>query len=283
MESAEQLSEKINSELAAGRIELPALPEIALRVSKAVNDENKNLRDLAILIQADQSITARVIQISNSPLYRNAQKVTDCFSAISKLGMKTTRDLVICLVMHNMFSTTQTTIRKKLECLWLESSHVASISSVLARKIPTLNVDTALLAGLVHNIGAIPVLHYIGGFTDIAANSKLIEVILKNVAASLGSKILLKWGFDDELLKIPENADSFQHINTNNVDYLDVVIVAKLHSLFGTQQSQQLPKLVNIPAFNKLGLSQEGAEASMLVLQQAKDDIVVVRKMLALV
>jgi HD-like signal output (HDOD) protein len=273
VKGVEQLTQKINKEFEAGRIILPTLPEIALKVRKAVNDEDKSIRDLATLIQTDPSITARIIQISNSPLYKTATTANDCYSAISKLGMKTTRDIVTCLVLHNMFSTTNVVVRHRLEKIWKESSYVAAISSVLTREIKSLSVDMALLAGLVLNIGKLPILNYIEEFPELVQDEAQIDIILESMHQSIGKKILQKWGFDDSIQNIPEQANDFMRDNTGDVDYIDVVIVAKIHSLFGSAKAINLPVLSDMPAFKKLALSNEGVEASMKVLQEAKQDI----------
>jgi len=276
----EQLTQKINSEFESGRISLPTLPEIAIKVRKAVNNEDKSIRDLATLIQADPSITARIIQISNSPLYKTATIADDCYSAISKLGMKTTRDIVTCLVLHNLFSTSNPGIHNKLKKVWKESSYVAAISSVLARKIPALQVDTALLAGLVHNIGKLPILNYVEEFPELLEDDAQLDSIVESMHQPIGTKILQKWGFNEAIQKIPEQTGNFMHDSNAAVDYVDIVIVAKIHSLFGSVTASNLPVLSDIPAFKKLALSDEGVEASMTVLQEAQSDIQLVLRSL---
>ncbi len=281
LNGVEQLTQRINDEFEMGRISLPSLPEIALKVRKAVNDEDKSLRDLASLIQTDASITARIIQISNSPLYKTSTLASDCYTAVSKLGMKTTRDIVTCLVLHNMFSTTYTVVRKRLENIWKESSYVAAISSVLARNIPSLEVDTALLAGLVHNIGKLPILKYIEEFPELLEHEKQFDNLLESMHQAIGVKILQKWGFDNEIQKIPMQVTDYMQESVNAVSYSDVVIVAKIHSMFGSSQAATLPVLADVPSFKKLALSDGGAEASMKVLQEAKQDIQIVLRSLA--
>ncbi len=280
LNGVEQLTQRINDEFETGRISLPSLPEIALKVRKAVNDEDKSLRDLASLIQTDASITGRIIQISNSPLYKTATVASDCYSAISKLGMKTTRDIVTCLVLHNMFSTSYPVVRKRLEKIWKESSYVAAISSVLVRNIPSLEVDTALLAGLVHNIGKLPILKYIEEFPELLEHEKQFDSLLESMHQEIGVKILQKWGFDDDIQKIPEQVTNYMQDGDDAVSYRDVVIVAKIHSMFGSSQAAKLPALADVPSFKKLALSDDGAEASMKVLQEAKQDIQIVLRSL---
>ena len=71
MDSCQALISKIKSEHEAGRLVLPSLPEIVVRVRQAVNNNDVNLGDVVKLIQLDPSLTARLVQIANSPLYRS--------------------------------------------------------------------------------------------------------------------------------------------------------------------------------------------------------------------
>lgn len=63
-------------------------------------------------------------------------------------------------------------------------------------------------------------------------------------------------------------------------DYVDVVIVAQLHSYFGKERSADLPNLVTTPAFLKLGLSKMGSDASLEVLFEAERSIQKIMTML---
>jgi len=52
-----------------------------------------------------------------------------------------------------------------------------------------------------------------------------------------------------------------------------VVIVAHIHSYFGSDNSADLPSLLSTPAFQKLGLSKLGPDASLEVLFEAEQEI----------
>ena len=105
MDSCQALISKIKEEHKSGRLILPSLPEIVVRVRQAVNDDDVNLGNVVKLIQLDPSLTARLVQIANSPLYRSRQPVENCLMAVNRLGLKTTRDLVTCLVLNNIFNS----------------------------------------------------------------------------------------------------------------------------------------------------------------------------------
>lgn len=273
MDSCQALISKINSEYKAGRLVLPSLPEIVVRVRQAVNNDDVNLGDIVKLIQLDPSLTARLAQIANSPFYRTRQPVDNCLQAVNRLGLKTTRDLVTCLVLNNMFNAENKLLHSKVQKLWQHSCHVAAIASTIAKITPNLHEDTALLAGLLHDIGVLPILHYAAEFPEVIESEEKLNFVIQELRASLGKKILEEWNFDSALADVSAEAENWLREGEAVADYVDVVIVAQLHSYFGKENSANLPPLLSTPAFLKLGLSKLGPDASLEVLFEAEQDI----------
>jgi putative nucleotidyltransferase with HDIG domain len=273
MDSTQALIEKIQNEHKAGRLVLPSLPEIIVRVRQAVNNDDENLGNVVKMIQVDPSLTARLVQIANSPLYRSRQPVENCLMAVNRLGLATTRDLVTCLVLNNVFNTENTKLRKRVQNLWQHSCHVAAIASTIAKVTPNLHEDTAMLAGLLHDIGVLPVLHYAAEFPDILESEEQLDIVIQQLRASLGLQILKEWNFDPALGIVSEEAENWMRDTNEAADYADIVIVAQIHSFFGKEKKSDLPPLLSTPAFLKLGLSKMGADASLEVLFEAEQEI----------
>ena len=273
MDSCQALISKIKSEHETGRLVLPSLPEIIVRVRQAVNNDDVSLGDVVKMIQLDPSLTARLVQIANSPLYRSPQPVENCLMAVNRLGLKTTRDLVTCLVLNNVFNVENKLLRSKVQKLWQHSCHVAAVASTIAKITPNLHEDTALLAGLLHDIGVLPILHYAAEFPDVIESEEKLNYVIQELRASLGRKILEEWNFDSALSDASAEAENWLREGKAVADYVDVVIVAQIHSYFGKENSANLPPLLSTPAFLKLGLSKLGPDASLEVLFEAEQDI----------
>lgn len=273
MDSCQALISKINTEHDAGRLILPSLPEIVVRVRQAVNDDDVNLGDIIKMIQVDPSLTARLVQIANSPLYRSPQPVENCLMAVNRLGLSTTRDLVTCLVLNNVFNAENKLLRSKVQRLWHHSCHVAAIASTIAKITPNVHADTALLAGLLHDISVLPVLHYAAEFPDVLESEEKLNTVIQELRGSLGKQILEEWNFDSALSEVSSEAENWMRDNDAPADYVDIVIVAQIHSFFGTSESAKLPPLLTTPAFHKLGLSKLGPDASLEVLFEAEQEI----------
>lgn len=90
----EDIKIQLLDELNSGKLVLPGLSDIALRVRKIISSDDADVASVAKVIQSDIPLTARLIQVANSPLYRGVVKVDTCHNAISRLGLDVTRDLV---------------------------------------------------------------------------------------------------------------------------------------------------------------------------------------------
>ena len=62
--------------------------------------------------------------------------------------------------MQQMFLTTSKLLDQRFNAAWKESVTVAGIAQVIGYSHPDLRAEQATLAGLLHNIGALPILTY---------------------------------------------------------------------------------------------------------------------------
>lgn len=278
--AADSLIEHIQQELGAGRLVLPSLPAVIYKIRDAVNDERNGPYQLAKLIQLDPGLAARLIQIANSPIYRPRVAIDSVQLAISHLGLSVTRDLVTCLVLHNVFHIGQPALKQEIEKLWRHSCHVAAISYVIARINPGFQPDKAMLSGLLHDIGELPVLYYAADYPELIEQTELLQELRQRLRGELGRELLQRWHFAEDMVQVPENAEQWQRDAGNSPDYSDLVIVAQRHSYFGSVQDGALPGLLELPAFNKLAISRMGPEASLELLHEARHEIESIRQFL---
>ncbi len=263
------------------QIMLPDLPEVAIRIRQAIRNENVNLHEVSKLIQMDPAITSRLVQIANSPLYRGNSPIEDCRSVISRLGLKTTQSIVSCLVMQNVFACADQQIRQQVRKIWLHSCRVAAFSYVLARVTPGVNEDKAMLAGLIHDIGVLPILYYAAQHPQLLNQPKLLQAIIDKMRGLLGKAILKKWKFEEALTSIPEDAENWLRQHEGSFDYSDIVILAQRHSFFGEAASaKDLPALAEIPAFQRHALFQLGPDASLEIIDEAAEEIAAIMRLL---
>jgi HD-like signal output (HDOD) protein len=265
------LIQRIIADAKSGRLQLPSLPDLAFKVRTAVNDPRRSIADIARLIQFDPALAARLIQIANSPLYRGIKKFDNCHSAITRMGIPSARNLVVSFTLRNVFQAGAPALRERLQRIWQHSCRVAAISSVLARLTPGLDPDRALLAGLVHDIGILPLLHYLE-MLQMPLEPARLDSMIGRLRGALGTFVLKTWQFEDDIAGIPTQAEAWDRSSAEAIDYVDIVQVAHVHSQFG-HGGYSGPPLTELKAFQKLSISKLGPGFSIELLTQSQQEI----------
>ena len=145
----------IARDAAGGELSFPTHAQLALKIRAALDDPNCSTEQAARLIQADPLLSARVVGMANSVLYnRSGREVVDVKTAVNRLGFGTLRTLAMALVTRQMAgAATAPDQRIAAQKLWERTAHVAALARILAQRVTGQNPETALFAGLVHDIG----------------------------------------------------------------------------------------------------------------------------------
>lgn len=268
-----QLMYKLYQEYMDGELKLASLPELAIRVRKAVRNPRSSAHDIATIIQSDPSITGQLIKIANSPLYRTTEAIKDCQTAIARIGIENTRDIVTTLTIKQLFKPKTRIVAKQMSALWKHSTQVAAISAVIAEMMPTMNPDRALLAGLIHDIGVQAILSYVEDYPDLIADKKILTETIEHLRGQMGALVLRHWSMPSDLVTVALEAENWQRDSDHGPDMCDLVQVAQLFSFLGTEESTQLPAVTAIPAFSKLPLARQGPDKALEILHEAKGHI----------
>lgn len=250
---AAKIQDELTSAVDNDELELPTLPEVALRIRDAAEDPNVSANSLAKVISEDPGLAGRMVRVANSPMYRAAQTIEDLNMAISRMGVEFAANLATGIAMQQMFQATSDIIDRKLRQVWTHASNVAGISAVLAKSFTRLRPDQASLAGLTHVIGVLPILHWAEDNPNLLSDSMTLDRVIDSIHPGLGTMILKSWGFPDEVAIVPSAYTDFER-EVPAADYADVVMVANLQTLVGTQHPYTQMDWSGIVAFRNLGL-----------------------------
>ena len=262
------------------KLALPTIPDVSIKIRRAINDDKANNNKISRVVQMDPTITARLIKISNSPLYRGRRKIESCPEALTRLGLKAAQDIITAFAMKSVFKAKSSTIRRKMTELWAHSSYVAAISAVFAHKTPGFDPDKAMLAGLIHDIGVVPILAYADKHPNIISQPKDLAATVKQLRIEIGVQIVRKWDFSTDFENVIINAENWYRDEQPAPDYSDIVMIAQLHSYIGKIDIKKMPKLDALPAYKKLVSGDLDADTSISILDLAKDEIEQIQQML---
>ncbi|MDI1230255.1 MAG: HDOD domain-containing protein [Methylobacter sp.] len=255
------------------KLSLPSLPNVALKLKKAM-ERDLGINEAVKIIGMDASIVAKLIQLTNSPIYLPISPITSCHMAVTRLGLDQTRKLVMGISLKQLFRCQNPQLMAKMQALWKSSLYISSLSFILAQEDGTVNPEDALLAGLVCNIGTIPILHFAEQYPDEYPNLDVLDSAIPFLNPPVGSLVLHTLGFAPELACIPKHAeDWFYESENDQLSLVDIVILAKLHSYFGTNRAKEIPYLNSIPAYAKLKNNKLTPDFSLDVLHKAQHRI----------
>ena len=146
--------ELIVGQASRGELIFPTNVAASLKLQRALDDPDCHLEAVAELVLAEPLIAARLVAIGNSVAYtRFGGKVNNVRSAVNLLGFQTLRPLVAAIVVRQFGGTSaDASIHGKAELLWQHSASVAALAKVIARRLTEVDPETALFAGIVHEI-----------------------------------------------------------------------------------------------------------------------------------
>jgi HD-like signal output (HDOD) protein len=261
---------------------LPSLPEVAIRIRELVDREDVSANQVSKVVQSDSGISAKLVKAANSALYAGAAPVDSLSQALVRLGMKTTSELVLCFAVRELFQTQSRVLKERMQALWRHSAQVAALSYVLAQKLPGFDPERALLMGLVHDIGVVAILNYLDKYPEVADDAQRIEQIVRRLRGEISGLILRKWNFPEDFVITALEAEDWNRDPDSVSDYCDLVIIAQIHGFIGTPAMLTVPPLNQLPAFKKLALGHLTPRMGLELLDQAKEKIDEVVRMLAL-
>lgn len=232
-------------------LELPAMPEVAVKLRKMLRDPDVSSAEVARVIQLDPAVAGRVVQVVNSPLYRAATPITSVRDAIVRLGLKVSSDLAMAVSLHGAFKANSASIRGAMNTAWEESIDVSALSYILAKKLKGIDPEQALFAGLVHRIGVVPILNFVDRKGFKGSETELAHTLDK-LASMVSILVLDNWELGGELGAVTEHHADWHRDDIEQADIADVVMMARLLYLHEKSKHSGLPDPAELPVAARL-------------------------------
>ena len=280
-DETDEMLQAFKRDLDARKFRLTSLPEVAQSIRNLLNNDNAGARQIGDLINRDQAIAAKVVRAANSPIYFGAAKCDSVQSAVVRLGLNTTRQLVISFTLRDLFQAPTPLLKKLMAEAWQHSSDVAAISMVLAQHTKLFNPEEAMLAGLVSNIGVLSVLNYAQNYPQLLNDEKLLLAWIEKLKGEVGALVLEHWQFPEEIVEAARGCEDWMRCPTTSVDLCDLILVATLHSYIGKRKQPTPPRMDQVPAYQKMALGKLTPEMTLQILVEAREQIEQARTLLA--
>lgn len=184
----------IAAQSARGELSFPTNVDATLKLQRALGDPDCHIDEAARLVQTEPLLAARTVAIANSAAYnRNGSEVTNVRAAVQRLGFRTLGALTASVTVRQLAGgITEPGLRAKADQLWSHSTHVAALSQVIARRVSRVDPDTAMFAGIVHEVGGFYLLSRAAAFPGLLDGGA--DEWLEHGQTLIGRGVLLKLG-----------------------------------------------------------------------------------------
>lgn len=201
---------------------LASLPDIFFKVNELVNDARSSASDIGHAIEQDAALSARLLKIINSPYYSFPSSIDTISRAITIIGTRDLRDLVLATTVTETFSGMDSDLID-MEKYWRHNLYCAVAGRILAQQRHVKNTERLFVAGLLHDIGSLVMYQTIPELSNEAmqrtqSDGTPLHIAEKEIIGfshgDVGAALLQKWKLPDSLIETvkyhhePELAES---------------------------------------------------------------------------
>ncbi len=207
-------------------LELPLLPDTAMQVMEACNDDGTDASSLSKVMERDQSLASHVLRIANSAAYAPKEPIASLQQAVSRLGIGAICEIAVSIaVKGRVFRVPgyQVQIRE----MWMHSAAAGVYSKEIARQLDR-DVESAFMCGLLHDVGKPIVMQTlideVGTHTDKPIPPSVMEAAIVEFHELVGAMMARQWALPEWIVE----AISHHHEYDEAGEYRGKVMITNL-------------------------------------------------------
>ena len=264
-----QFVQGLAADLNRGDVKLPSFPDAVMRIKRAIEQEDCNADKLARIVASEPALAARLLKVANSALMKRGGKpVNDLKTAISRLGHEMLHTTAVSVAVEQIFlGASRNEHRQRLRAVWRDAAHVAAIAYTLARRVPIINADEALLAGLLHNVGKLYIIMNANKYEDFFTSDAMLDEVVTSWHGEVGRAILEGWDFSEDKAAAAAEHMDLERNPSGPPNLTDIVTVAWLMS---DPEAEEKYDFSRVRALTRLQLDAEKRER---IMTESNDDI----------
>ncbi len=132
---------------------LPSEPSLLVELLDLCHNDNANFEMFSTAIQKDVGLTAKILQVANSPAYRQWNEITDIRRMLIVLGMVNVKNIVTTCAIQHFFANFTKSFNRHVQLIWLRALICANLAERIAKLVGYEKPGEVFIAGLLHQVG----------------------------------------------------------------------------------------------------------------------------------
>jgi HD-like signal output (HDOD) protein len=262
IEKTLSIKDLIEKELSSDDLELPFPDTMASMLNTMLGKETLSIPDLGNMVERDASLTAKILNLSNSAFYSGLEKTRTVDRAIARVGMLSIKGFLTASLLKEVFVSKGGFFGQFFLCNWRHSLGCAICAKRIAEesKLKSLCEDAYIL-GLVHDIGTIFILSILNRLKKSSKSHEdltedLVKEIIESFHPAVGARILEKLNFDLKYCRIVATHHDPGQFSEQEDPLFNILQVANsiMHKVGISINPNKDISIISIPSTAKLGL-----------------------------
>ena len=204
-----QMLEDIARELSSGSVLFPTCFDAALRLRKELQNPDLPIPRMVKVVALEPLVATRLMQMAGSVLYSpDGTPARDLQAAIHRLGVELVRTSALAIAMSQLLRAKETAVFGDFaKALWGHSIRTAAATRLLAQTYTRINPDQALLAGLVHDLGAFYMLYRAAQYEELRVRPGTVKHVMLQWHEGIGVSLLSALGLPEDIVNAVTDHD----------------------------------------------------------------------------
>ncbi|GGA66015.1 signal transduction superfamily protein with modified HD-GYP domain [Neiella marina] len=231
------LTEKIRQDA----LVLPTLPEVAVKIRDVADDPASTLHDIARVVSTDTALSARIIRVASTAYNSRSANIDSVSTAVFRIGLRAIKNVAIAMALEQLFISNNQTVKNCLRKIWHQSISVSCAAVALSEeylnthKRSAISRDRLALAGLLHEIGALPILTEIEVQAPDMISAAFLDNAIEQLSCTVGVHIVRHWNLGEDFARVVWQWRN-QSFQSDDVEYLDFIRLGHLYMQYSEQQ-----------------------------------------------
>lgn len=248
---------------------LPTLPVIVQQVMKEMNNPYSSIKDIALIIERDQSMSAKILKLVNSAFYGFSKRIATVSHAVGILGFENVKSLILGVSILDTFKIKEFNIIN----FWKHSIQTASLSAYISKRLDYPQTEESFTLGLIHDLGKLifmlksPKIYHkiLSEYTQ--SNQSILELerkYLKMDHAFVGAQVVRLWNFPSAYIQAIDGHHSQSCLNDQSVSLRQILY---LSNLICHLNAGDLKEPVDIKIFSRFGINLEDTQKYLVSIE----------------